>query len=121
MTFSDDGREKPLRYEVRSTVFQAVRELMLNVAKHAGTNRCCVRFSRPEDSMMIQVEDDGIGLRAGVANGGGARSGGFGLLNVRQKIEYLGGLFTIWTKETGGTRATVIVPLETAGQSGGNL
>ena len=119
VTFSDDGREKPLRYEVRSTVFQAVRELMLNVAKHAGTNRCRVSFSRPGDGMMIRVEDDGVGLKAGVANGG-ARCGGFGLLNVRQKIEHLGGLFTIETKETGGTRATVIIPLETAGQPGGS-
>lgn len=109
--FSDDGREKALRYEVRSTVFQAVRELLLNVAKHAGTNRCQVSFSRDKDRMTIQVDDDGVGLKCGVITGGNTRSGGFGLLNVRQKVEHLGGLFTVETKESGGTKATVIVPL----------
>ncbi len=119
VAFSDDGKEKPLRYEVRSTIFQAVRELMLNVAKHAGTKQCRVSFSRPDDAMMIEVEDDGVGLKACVADAGNARSGGFGLLNVRQKIEHLGGLFTIDTKESSGTRATIKVPLEIASEIAG--
>jgi len=112
--FSDDGTDKPLRYEVRSTVFQAVRELMLNVAKHAGIKQCRLQFTSAESSIVIVVDDDGTGLKTGPPDGRSARSGGFGLLNVKHKIEYLGGSFAIEAKAAGGTRATIRVPLESA-------
>ncbi|WP_026841939.1 PAS domain-containing protein [Citrifermentans bremense] len=111
--FSDDGKDKPLRYEVRSTVFQAVRELLLNVAKHAGTKKCRVRFTRVGDRIVIEVEDDGTGLKPGAGDGTRSRSGGFGLLNVQQKIEHLGGVFSIESRPQGGTRAAIEVPVET--------
>lgn len=110
--FEDDGKEKPLRYEIRSTVFQAVRELMLNVAKHAGTRRCRVTMSRNGEMMVIEVEDGGVGIKPGAGEGGSARSGGFGLSNVRQKIQHLGGSFSIDAKPTGGTLAALTVPLQ---------
>uniref|UniRef100_C6DZG4 histidine kinase n=1 Tax=Geobacter sp. (strain M21) TaxID=443144 RepID=C6DZG4_GEOSM len=111
--FSVDGKDKPLRYEVRSTVFQAVRELLLNVAKHAGTKKCRVRYTRVGDRIVMEVEDDGAGLKTGAGDGSRARSGGFGLLNVRQKIGHLGGVFSIESRPQGGTRAAIEVPVET--------
>ncbi|TGU74194.1 PAS domain S-box protein [Geomonas terrae] len=110
--FSDDGKEKTLRYEIRSTVFQAVRELMLNVAKHAGTMQCRVALLRSNGFLVVQVDDDGVGLNGDAATKGATREGGFGLLNVRQKIEHLGGAFSIVGKAAGGTLATVTVPLD---------
>lgn len=110
--FSDDGKEKGLRYEIRSTVFQAVRELMLNVAKHAGTLRCRVALARRDGFLAVEVEDDGIGLKTAPVWDEMARGGGFGLLNVRQKIQHLGGAFSIVNKEAGGAVATITVPLE---------
>ena len=115
--FYDDNRDKPLRYVVRSALFQAVRELMLNVAKHAGTKRCRVRFARTGRCIEIKVEDDGVGLKTGPPDMKGSRHGGFGLSNVKQKIEYVGGCFVIEAKEGGGTRATITVPLESTGGS----
>ncbi|GFO62824.1 PAS domain-containing protein [Geomonas paludis] len=108
--FEDDGRDKTLPYEIRSTVFQAVRELMLNVVKHAGTLRCRVALSRCEQSLVIAVEDDGVGCGQ-EQDAAETRSGGFGLANVRQKIEHLGGNLTVINKKTGGTVATIEVPL----------
>ncbi|MBU5614118.1 sensor histidine kinase [Geomonas azotofigens] len=108
--FDDDGKDKTLPYEIRSTVFQAVRELMLNVVKHAGTLQCRVALFRSDGFLVIAVEDDGIGCGAeqGEAE---TRGGGFGLANVRQKIQHLGGTFTITKKGAGGTLATITVPL----------
>ncbi|MBJ6802134.1 sensor histidine kinase [Geomonas propionica] len=111
--FRDDGKDKTLPYEIRSTVFQAVRELMLNVVKHAGTQRCRVALSRSEDDfLVIGVEDDGVGLgREHDAAESRSGSGGFGLANVRQKIQHLGGSFSVTNKAAGGTVATIKVPL----------
>lgn len=111
---SDDKRPKPLPYEVRSTVFQATRELLLNVAKHAGTSDCRVRLAREDDLMVVDVEDDGVGLKNASFRGNSARGGGFGLFNLRQRIEYLGGSFAIETRAQGGVHASFKVPLEAA-------
>ncbi|MBU5637435.1 PAS domain-containing protein [Geomonas sp. Red69] len=108
--FCDDGKDKTLPYEIRSTVFQAVRELMLNVIKHAGTLRCRVVLSRSDGGLVIAVDDDGVGYR-NEQDAAETRSGGFGLANVRQKIQHLGGSFSVTSKETGGTVATIKVPL----------
>ncbi|MBJ6749161.1 sensor histidine kinase [Geomonas anaerohicana] len=108
--FDDDGKDKTLPYEIRSTVFQAVRELMLNVIKHAGTLRCRVALSRSGGYLVIAVDDDGVGY-GGEQESAESRSGGFGLANVRQKIQHLRGSFTVTNKETGGVVATIKVPL----------
>ena len=42
VTVVDDGNPKPLNQDARSIVYRAVRELLINVAKHAGTNSATV-------------------------------------------------------------------------------
>jgi signal transduction histidine kinase len=107
----DDRQPKPLRYEIRSTIFQAVRELLLNVAKHANTKHVQVGLTRDEDCIVITVVDDGSGFNRAECKVRQGKSGGFGLFNVRQRVEYLGGRFTIEALPGKGTRATIITPL----------
>lgn len=109
---NDDGSQKPMSYEVRSTVFQATRELLLNVIKHAGTNRCTLRLARIDGSLKIVVEDAGTGFTGGVQDQARGKKGGFGLFNVKQRIEYLGGTLSIEGVAAGGTQVTIVVPLE---------
>jgi PAS domain S-box-containing protein len=115
--FSSDSSRKPLRYEVRSVLFQATRELLLNVVKHAGTRRCRLWLTRLEDFIVIVVEDDGVGFKTEPYAKQPGRTGGFGLYNVRQRIEYLNGNFAVEAKATGGTRITVMVPLDTTDEA----
>jgi PAS domain S-box-containing protein len=112
MELVDDQRPKPLTYETRSALFQAVRELLLNVAKHAGTESALVSLEREAESMAITVEDHGCGFDMAEAGTRKARTGGFGLFNMQQRIEYLGGRLIVKTSPGKGTRATIMVPLE---------
>jgi DNA-binding NarL/FixJ family response regulator/signal transduction histidine kinase len=89
----DDRQPKPLRYEVRSTIFQAVRELLLNVAKHANTKHVQVSLTKDADCLVITVVDDGSGFAGEEGKVARGKNGGFGLFNVRQRVEYLGGRF----------------------------
>lgn len=109
----DDHQPKPLSYELRSCLFQAVRELLLNVTKHAGTNRVLVTFERHGDSIAITVADEGIGFEPAEVMTRTERSGGFGLFNLRQRVQYLGGRFTMESSPEQGSRATIIAPLTT--------
>lgn len=112
INFIDDGKPKPLKYEVRSTVFQAVRELLLNVAKHAGADRVQVKMDREGDYLVIDIHDDGIGFDSCDTQRRTAKQGGFGLFNVRQRIECVGGSIVIASEVGNGTRATIKIPLD---------
>ena len=60
--FEDDLRPKPLSDETRILLYQAVRELMINVARHAKARNVKVSIQRDYKNMQIDVEDDGIGV-----------------------------------------------------------
>ena len=107
-----DREPQQLEYGIRAAVFQAVRELLQNVVKHAGTDLVRVRLAREGAWRVISVEDDGSGFDAATIPVRKARSGGFGLLNIRQKIEYLGGSFRLDSQPGTGTRATIRMPLD---------
>ena len=121
---SDDHEPKALEYGLRSFVFQAVRELLMNVVKHAGVSQARVEMRREGGYLLIIVADEGSGFDPAEANNRKARDGGFGLFNVRQKIEYLGGVFRIDSRPGAGARATIrmlLTAAEAAGDATGKL
>jgi PAS domain S-box-containing protein len=85
------------------TVFRALRELVLNAAKHACAKRVTVRFGTRDDRVFIDVADDGSGFDVESVRAG------FGLSNVRERMTYLGGSFEI-RSERSGTQARLILP-----------
>jgi signal transduction histidine kinase len=89
--FRDDGTHKPVADDVRLVVFQAARELLINVAKHAGVDRAQISIRRVGEALEIEVADDGAGFDP--TDVGTARSshGGFGLFSIRERLSYLGG------------------------------
>jgi signal transduction histidine kinase len=108
----DDFEPKPLPYEIRATLFQAVRELLLNVAKHAGCGCATVGLRLNEQCIVITVADKGCGFDPADITSRSAKAGGFGLFNVRQRIEHLGGRFLLETAPDTGTTITMQVPLK---------
>lgn len=111
----DDSKPKFLDTPVRTILFRAVRELLINVAKHADVARAIVTTRRVDSKIMIEVEDEGIGFehqihqpRKKPANGS---SGGFGLLSVRERLIYIGGEMRVESIPGDGTRVTLLAPL----------
>lgn len=107
--FHDDGQPKPLHENFRVVLFQAVRELLVNVVKHAQATHAQVLLRRDGDALRIIIEDDGIGFEVSKSRSEAARS--FGLFNVRERVEYLGGRVKIRSESRCGTRITLIAPL----------
>ncbi len=108
---SDDGAPKPLAVEQRAAVFRAVRELLINVAKHAETHDASVCVSRIDRSMRVCVEDRGRGFAPDTLKNGPHRDGGFGLMHIRRRITHVGGAFTLHSAPGTGTAATITMPL----------
>jgi signal transduction histidine kinase len=88
-----------------------IRELLLNVAKHAGTDRAQVDIRSSGDDLHLIVTDNGKGFDTMRVLEKRNRSNGFGIFNVRQRIEHLNGILDLKSMPGAGSRATISVPL----------
>jgi PAS domain S-box-containing protein len=107
--FEDDGIPKALDKDVSILMFQAVRELFMNVVKHAQARKVKVSLRRINEKMEITVEDDGVGFDPSKI---GRTS--FGFFSIRERLEHFGGTFVIDTESGEGTRVTLTAPVKTA-------
>jgi PAS domain S-box-containing protein len=110
---SDDGLPKPLKDEVRGLLFATVRELLRNVARHSSARHVDVTVVRQNHEVRVTVEDDGVGFDASEAVRLDAKSGGFGLFGIRERLRYLGGRLRVDSALGEGARLTAIVPIST--------
>jgi PAS domain S-box-containing protein len=94
-------------------LFQSVRELLINAAKHAVTKQALVVVEENEGSLRIQVEDEGVGFDplALIPRQGWSVSAQFGLFSIRERMNALGGSFELYSAPGEGTKATLILPL----------
>jgi len=110
--FENDKQPKPLNDEIRVTLFHAVRELFINITKHAQAHNAKVFVQREGNEIRINVEDDGVGFDISQINSHLGRTGGFGLFNIRERLNYIGGKLKIESKIGNGTRITLQAPLK---------
>jgi signal transduction histidine kinase len=82
----------------------ALRELLANVARHAGARSVVVDVVAADGALVLQVTDDGVGV-------GDIGSGGRGVANLRARAATLGGSFELGPGDSGGTVARWKVPL----------
>jgi len=111
MEFSYNCRQLSFGAEMRYSVYQAVRELLLNVAKHAGVNRAELSLQTEKDQLVVRVADAGSGFDHQAVRLGHPADSGFGLFNVRQRIEQMGGSFVVVSAPGLGTVVTLTIPL----------
>ena len=109
-----DGDLPALEEPARTTIFRAVRELLINVAKHAQTTVAQINCHQPANGQLsISVTDQGRGFDAERALSSPAKDSGFGLISVRERIEFIGGRMTVDTMPGYGTTITIVFPAET--------
>lgn len=104
----DDGAPKLLTPVQATILFRAVRELLINVAKHAGVVHARVLACSDVAGLYLVVEDSGVGISnvQEVLDG----MGSYGLASVLDRITYLGGTLEIRTPPEGGTLVRLWMP-----------
>ena len=101
---------RPIREDRRVILFQAARELLVNVAKHARAKQAKVILKGDEARVTIQVADDGCGFDPSFLTFANSTARGFGLFSIRERLALLGGELQIDSAPERGTRATVTLP-----------
>jgi PAS domain S-box-containing protein len=107
--FEDDEQSKPLDDDVRALLYRAVRELLVNVVKHAQAQNVRVSIGRDNGKVRIKVADDGVGF---IPSPQFNKIGGFGLFSIRERLNYFGGSVNIESKPDQGTHVTLTAPIK---------
>lgn len=107
--FMDESFED-VSEDVRIFAFQATRELLSNVVKHAHAKHVTVTVSRTGAGLLVRVTDNGSGFpTSDLGKGGAAR--GFGLFSLGQRAKHLGGSLDVASSLGAGTIVSMSVPV----------
>ncbi len=102
------GTPLTLHPDIEVTVLRAVQEALSNVRKHARASCVEVTLSYMEDVLILDVQDDGLGLD-------GARpsrfGGGYGLQAMRERAAACGGELTLESEPGEGTTVVLSIPI----------
>jgi len=115
--FKGEGQTKPLDNDVRILLFQAVRELLVNVVKYAQAHNVTVSTRRVGNEIRVSVEDDGVGFDMSQTGSYDYKTGGFGLFSIRERLGHMGGRLEIESKPGVGTRVTLTAPIDQESQN----
>jgi signal transduction histidine kinase len=105
--------------QIHVLLFSCVRELLFNVVKHAQASRAVVALQWSDDSLRIEVRDDGKGFTVGKGNESRSEEdelpSSFGLPTIRHQLSLFGGSMEIHSEPGAGTRIVLSVPVKQAG------
>ena len=91
---------------IEMMLYRVLQELVNNILKHARANLVSIQLIRHEDSIVLQVEDNGLGFDAQAME----KSDGIGMANIRSRVGLVNGSFFIDSQPGHGTTATIEVP-----------
>jgi len=100
-----------LRDDQHVLLYQSIRELLINIVKHAKTSRASLSLSiEGMNQLHIVIADQGSGFDVELL---AARSAGvhFGLFSIRERMEAMGGSFQLDSAPGRGTTITLTLPL----------
>lgn len=105
------GDRRALPAGIELTAYRIVQEALTNARKHAGNSATAtVSLTYQEDSIAIEVDDDGTGAMSSLA----ATGAGNGLLGMRERVEIYGGHLAAGPRTGGGYTVSATLPIADA-------
>lgn len=106
LSMSDNDIE--LNEEQATAVFRILQESLTNIQRHANASRAEIDVRKSNDMFVLQITDDGVGIRTECSQ----KKNAFGLLGIRERVRDLGGEFRLNVSENVGTMLTISLPQE---------
>jgi two-component system sensor histidine kinase UhpB len=113
--FRTEGLAGRLHPEVELVIYRVVQESLTNIARHARASRVEIDLLFRDDAVEVEVRDNGIGFDVGEATS--TRERGLGLFGMRERVELIGGTFSIESRPGEGTCIAVRVPVTSWGDA----
>lgn len=105
------GTPLVLTGDIEVTLLRATQEALRNIRAHAKATEVEVTLSYLDDTVALDVRDDGIGFAPGEVSDRGSLTGGQGLHNLSQRAKLLAGHLTIESGEARGSVLSLLLPV----------
>jgi PAS domain S-box-containing protein len=96
-------------------LFRIVQEALTNIEKHAHAKTVRLRLSFQGDSVVLRIQDDGLGFAPQRSKARRGKWRGIGLTNMRERALSLGGACEVLSTPEKGTTISVRIPCKHAG------
>lgn len=104
------GLDKRLDKKYEIFFYRFVQEALSNIIKHSGASEFSVTLFRDDSSYRVVISDNGEGINEN--NYADDTLTGFGLFNMKERTENLGGLLKIDSSEESGVTLIAEIPVE---------
>ncbi len=112
---SVDVHSDPITQNIEETkqvvLFQSVRECLNNIRKHAHSSNNIINIRERDNSIEVEIKDDGEGFNQNEVTFTSRSNRRFGLINIRERLEYLKGNLDIKSQPGKGTRILMQIPM----------
>ena len=101
--FEKSGTVRQLNRDVSIHLYRVVQEALNNVVKHSKAESALVKLQFYSNSVVLEVEDGGVGF-------GAKATGGMGLISMSERAELVNGHIEFLQGRNGGALVRVSVP-----------
>ena len=108
INFRLEGEEVDVEDEIKLALYRVVQEAITNAVKHSGGTSIQIVLSYTEYAIVLRVEDDGVGIKAGTRDDQEHRP--WGLVGMQERATLLGGEFAIISREGEGAKLWISIP-----------
>lgn len=109
--FHEQGTDRRLPPHLETSLFRVTQEAINNIARHAGARNVSFRVVRDDQTVTIDILDDGIGFDPAEVSRSVDQTRGLGLVGMEERVELLAGSITFDSEPGRGTRVTISVPI----------
>lgn len=101
-------KDDDISNEKAGAIYRIIQELVNNILKHAQATKALVQLVKKEELLSVTVEDNGIGFDTKIL----LNHKGIGILNLQNRVAYIGGNMDLQTGIGNGTSVTIEIPTE---------
>lgn len=104
--------------DIELAFYRILQEALSNVEKHAKAHQVTVCLTRQGDILQLTINDDGVGFDPEHQPTRRKGKGGFGLLGMMERVNYVGGALKVKSVRRGGTEIEICIPLPPVAAAG---
>ena len=106
-----DVDEQEVPEPLKIVIYRVIQEALNNAAMHSKADTIYIRLKKSGNYFEAEVEDNGRGFDLEEVANRGDRISGYGLKSMRERVEIIGGSFSVHSLLTTGTRISITLPV----------
>ncbi|MGB8648303.1 MAG: GAF domain-containing sensor histidine kinase [Anaerolineae bacterium] len=113
--FNLSGQRRRLPSQIETVVYRIAQEALNNTVRHAHARAATIDLQFGDQSVVLCVEDNGVGFAPASILKAGAQIRAWGLLGMQERVDLVGGKFEIESAPGRGARLVAEIPYESTG------